>query len=43
MTNQSVRASFKFSLRYFVDNDIWLAVKNLKDENPKSFKNSFSS
>ena len=34
--------SLKNFSRYFIDSNIWLILKNLKDQNPKYFKESFS-
>ena len=35
--------AFKKNIRKFADDDIWLAAKNLMNQNPKQFKESFPS
>ena len=42
LTNRRLHTSFKTSMR-FIDDNIWLVAQNLKDQNPKWFKQSFLS
>ena len=40
LTNRLIRNSFKI-LRYFTDNNIWFATKNLEDPNENNQRNLF--